>query len=201
MSTAPSHTNPASAPGFPSSTARLSAPALPAHAGSRGSIIRNPPAGARIRPDNLQLSPVRRSFARLTGSVPQFPVRKHAVYRHSPGKSCRTVPSRRTPRRHPRTVCCSSPGGRARSSLVALVLDGGRFLCTGQGLIPLDSYSVFTLARLSQVVSSLTAQPEISAGPSGLLQAKWPCRARSPRDRSIPAKGYGAQLPEPPLPR
>ena len=57
------------------------------------------------------------------------------------------------------------------SRLVALALDGGRFLYSGQGLIALDSYSVFTPARLSQVVRSLTVQPEISAGPSGLLQA------------------------------
>ena len=57
------------------------------------------------------------------------------------------------------------------SRLVALVLDGERSLYSGQGLISLDSYSVFTHARLSQVVRSLTVQPEISAGPSGLLQA------------------------------
>ena len=30
---------------------------------------------------------------------------------------------------------------------------------------------------------------------------EWPCRARSPHDRSIPAKGYDGQPPEPPLPQ
>ncbi len=58
----------------------------------------------------------------------------------------------------------SDPDRRNRRSLRLRGYD-----CAGQGLIALDSYSVFTLARLSQVVRSLTTQPEISAGPSGLL--------------------------------
>ena len=58
----------------------------------------------------------------------------------------------------------SDPDRRNRRSLRLRGYD-----YAGQGLIALDSYSVFTLARLSQVVRSLTAQPEISAGPSGLL--------------------------------
>ena len=58
----------------------------------------------------------------------------------------------------------SDPDRRNRRSLRLRGYD-----YAGPGLIALDSYSVFMLARLSQVVRSLTTQPEISAGPSGLL--------------------------------
>ena len=37
--------------------------------------------------------------------------------------------------------------------------------------VALGPYSVFTLARLSQVVCSLANQPEFCAGSSGLLEA------------------------------
>ena len=48
------------------------------------------------------------------------------------------------------------------------VLDDA-FLRSRQGLVALDLYPIFTPARLSQVEGGLTAQPEISTGPSSLL--------------------------------
>ena len=51
--------------------------------------------------------------------------------------------------------------------------------------LALAPYSVFTLARLSQVVCSLAGQPEFCAGPSGLLEADGQVDRTVPRHQGL----------------